>query len=293
MHWQTARHRIDLTQPRVMGIVNVTPDSFSDGGLYASTRAALAHCEQLLVQGAHILDIGGESSRPGTPGVPLEEERARVMPVLREAVALGVPVSVDTYKPEIMREALDVGADIVNDIWGLRREGAIDAIAAHPDCGVCVMHMHGEPQTMQREPMQGDAVPQVRRFLEERSEALRERGIRPGRVAWDPGIGFGKTVEQNFALLARQHELHHPHHPLVIGWSRKSSLGVATGLPVNERVMASVAAALLAVERGAHVVRVHDVKETLAALKVLGAMSAAGSESKPQATTQARTGSNP
>jgi dihydropteroate synthase len=276
MHWQTARFRIDLAQPRVMGIVNVTPDSFSDGGRYASTRAALEHCEQLLAEGAHILDIGGESSRPGTPPVPLEDERARVMPVLREAVHLRVPISVDTYKPEIMREALDLGADIINDIWGLRREGAVDAVAAHPDCGVCVMHMHGEPQTMQREPMQGDAVPQVRRFLEERSELLRLRGVRPGRVAWDPGIGFGKTVEQNFALLARQGELHNAQHPLVIGWSRKSSLGAVTGLPVDHRTTASVAAALLAVERGAHVVRVHDVKDTLAALKVHGAMVAAG-----------------
>jgi dihydropteroate synthase len=255
----------------VMAIVNVTPDSFSDGGRYASTRLALAHCEELVVQGAHILDIGGESSRPGTPPVALEDERARVMPVLRDAVTLGVPVSIDTYKPEIMREALDIGADIVNDIWGLRREGAMDVIAAHPNCGVCVMHMHGEPRTMQREPMEGDAVPQVRAFLQAQSEALRARGVDASRIAWDPGIGFGKTVEQNFALLARQTGLLGA-HPLVVGWSRKSSLGHVTGLPVNERVAASVAAAVLAVERGAHVVRVHDVKETLAALKVLGAM---------------------
>jgi dihydropteroate synthase len=207
MHWQTARFRIDLGQPRVMGIVNVTPDSFSDGGRYASTRLALAHCEELVAQGAHILDIGGESSRPGTPPVSLEEERARVIPVLRDAVALGVPVSVDTYKPEIMREALDIGADIINDIWGLRHEGAMDAIASHPNCGVCIMHMHGEPATMQRSPMEGDAVPQVREFLRAQSDALRSRGVDAARIAWDPGIGFGKTVEQNFALLARQSQL--------------------------------------------------------------------------------------
>jgi dihydropteroate synthase len=280
MHWQTARFRIDLSRPRVMGIVNVTPDSFSDGGQYASMRAALAHCEELIVRGAHILDIGGESSRPGSPPVPLEEERARVMPVLRDAVSLGVPISVDTYKPEIMREALDLGADVINDIWAFRREGAVDAVAAHPQCGVCLMHMHGEPRTMQREPMQGDAVPQVRSFLDERSAVLEKRGIAASRIAWDPGIGFGKTVEQNFALLARQRELQGDGHPLVVGWSRKSSLGAVTGLPVNERVSASVAAAVLAVERGAHVVRVHDVKETLAALKVHGAMLAAGEESK-------------
>ena len=270
-HWQTARFRIDLARPKVMGIVNVTPDSFSDGGRYASTRRALAHCEALLAQGADILDIGGESSRPGIEPVGMDEERARVAPVLREAVKLGVPVSVDTYKPEIMREALDLGADIINDIRAFRREGAIDAVAAHPLCGVCVMHMHGEPRTMHREPMQGDAVPQVRAFLDERTQALRAHGMNAARIAWDPGIGFGKTIEQNFALLARQRELGAA-HPLVVGWSRKSSLGKVTGLPVDERMAPSVAAALLAVERGAHVVRVHDVKETVAALKVRGAM---------------------
>jgi dihydropteroate synthase len=272
MHWQTARFRIDLSRPKVMGIVNVTPDSFSDGGRYASTRLALAHCEALLVQGAHILDIGGESSRPGTPPVDLDEERARVMPVLKDAVTLGVPVSVDTYKPEIMKEALDLGADAINDIWGLRRDGAMEAIAAHPHAGACIMHMHGEPRTMQRAPMEGDAVPQVREFLRAQSEALRARGVDRERIAWDPGIGFGKTVEQNFALLARQREMLEDGYPLLVGWSRKSSLGSVTGLPVNERLAPSVAAALLSVERGARIVRVHDVKETLAALKVWGAM---------------------
>jgi dihydropteroate synthase len=271
MHWQTSRYVIDLTQPKVMGIVNVTPDSFSDGGRFASTRSALAHCERLLVEGAHVLDIGGESSRPGTAPVPIDEERARVLPVLREAVALGVPVSVDTYKPELMREALDLGADIVNDIWALRQPGARAVVAAHPNCGVCLMHMHGEPQTMQRDPLQGDPVPQVRAFLAAASDALRAAGLASSRIAWDPGIGFGKTVEQNFALLARQDELG-AGYPLVVGWSRKSSLGTVTGLPVNERTLPSVAAALLAVERGAHVVRVHDVKETVAALKVRAAM---------------------
>ena len=272
MHWQTSRHLIDLAQPSVMGIVNVTPDSFSDGGRYASTRAALLHCEQILAEGAHILDIGGESSRPGTPPVLLEEELSRVLPVLREAVKLGVPVSVDTYKPEVMRQALDLGADIVNDIWALRQPGAREAVAAYPGCGICLMHMHGEPRTMQRSPMEGDAVPQVVAFLGRASLALQQLGVDRGRIAWDPGIGFGKTVDQNFELLARQHELLAAGYPLVVGWSRKSSLGHVTGLPVNERLAASVAAALLAVERGAHVVRVHDVKQTLAALKVRDAM---------------------
>jgi dihydropteroate synthase len=272
MHWQTSRFRIDLSRPRVMGIVNVTPDSFSDGGRYATTSSAAAHCERLLAEGADILDIGGESSRPGSPPASLEEERRRVLPVLRHAVTLGVPVSVDTYKAEIMREALDLGADIINDIWGLRQPGALDAVAAHPSCGICIMHMHGEPQTMQRDPMQGDAVPQVREFLQGVSRALQNRGVDRERIMWDPGIGFGKTVEQNFALLARQPEMLSSGHALLVGWSRKSSLGAVTGLPVGERLVPSVAAALLAAERGAHVVRVHEVKETVAALKVREAL---------------------
>ena len=275
MHWQTARHLIDLSSPKVMGIVNVTPDSFSDGGRYAGTRAALRHCEKLVADGADILDIGGESSRPGTPPVKLEEETARVLPVLREAVKLGVPVSIDTYKAELMREALELGVDIVNDIWALRREGAREAVASHPACGVCLMHMHGEPRTMQRSPLGGDAVPQVLAFLQSASERVRAAGVARERIAWDPGIGFGKTAGQNFSLLARQHELLAAGYPLVVGWSRKSSLGAVTGLPVHERLPASVAAALLAVERGAHVVRVHDVRETLAALKVWQAMMTA------------------
>jgi dihydropteroate synthase len=272
VHWQTSRYSIDLSRPKVMGIVNVTPDSFSDGGRYASTRAALAHCEKLLVEGAHILDIGGESSRPGTPPVPLEEELARVLPVLRDAVTLGVPISVDTYKPEVMQQVLDLGADIINDIWALRRAGAAELVAAHPNCGICLMHMHGEPRTMQRAPMEGDAVPQVAAFLEEASRRLLDAGVDRSRIVWDAGIGFGKTVEQNFALLARQSELLAGGYPLLAGWSRKSSLGHVTGLPVNERLAPSIAAAVLAVERGAHIVRVHDVKETLAALKVRAAM---------------------
>jgi dihydropteroate synthase len=275
MHWQTSRYRIALNQPRVMGIVNVTPDSFSDGGRFASTKSALQHCEQLVVAGADILDIGGESSRPGIDPVPLDEELARVLPLVREAVTLGVAVSVDTYKPEVMRAALDLGADIVNDIWALRQPGAEAVVAQHPNCGVCLMHMHGEPRTMQRSPLQGDAVPQVLRFLRERSEALRGRGVAADRISWDPGIGFGKTVEQNFALLARQDELARDGYPVLAGWSRKSSLGAVTGQPVNERTAASVAAAVLAVQRGARIVRVHDVRETVAALKVFNAVQAA------------------
>lgn len=283
MLWQTSRYAIDLSKPKVMGIVNVTPDSFSDGGRYTSTKAALQRCEQLLVEGADILDIGGESSRPGTPPVSLEEESARVLPVLREAVQLGVPVSVDTYKPELMREALELGADVINDIWALRWQGAVEAVAAHPTCGVCLMHMHGEPETMQRSPMEGDAVPQVRDFLLARTQALLGAGVARERVVWDPGIGFGKTVEQNFALLARQAEIAAGGFPVLAGWSRKSSLGAVTGQPVNDRLSASVAAAVLSVDRGARIVRVHDVKDTVAALKVWGAtISVAKNQTAPR-----------
>ncbi|HET6829642.1 MAG TPA: dihydropteroate synthase [Ramlibacter sp.] len=283
MLWQTSRYAIDLSKPKVMGIVNVTPDSFSDGGRYTSTKAALQRCEQLLVEGADILDIGGESSRPGTPPVSLEEESARVLPVLREAVQLGVPVSVDTYKPELMREALELGADVINDIWALRWQGAVEAVAEHPTCGVCLMHMHGEPETMQRSPMEGDAVPQVRDFLLARTQALLGAGVARERVVWDPGIGFGKTVEQNFALLARQAEIAAGGFPVLAGWSRKSSLGAVTGQPVNDRLSASVAAAVLSVDRGARIVRVHDVKDTVAALKVWGAtISVAKNQTAPR-----------
>jgi dihydropteroate synthase len=268
MLWHTSRFAIDLDRPQVMGIVNTTPDSFSDGGRHAGPGAALRHCEALLRDGADLLDIGGESTRPGSPPVPVEEELARVLPVVRGAVGLGVPVSVDTSKPEVMRAVLDLGADIVNDVWALRRGDAAAVVAAHPSCGVCLMHMHGEPGSMQAAPMEGDALPQVLLFLERHAEALQALGVEKSRILLDPGIGFGKTVAQNFALLARQHALLAPGYGLLAGWSRKSALGAATGLEVGERLIPSVAAALLAVERGAHVVRVHDVRETVQALAV-------------------------
>ena len=276
MIWQTSRFAIDLARPQVMGIVNVTPDSFSDGGRYGSTAAALRHCEQLVKEGAGILDIGGESTRPGSPAVPLDEELSRVVPLVREAVTLGVPISVDTYKPEVMRAVLDLGADIVNDIWALRQPGAAAAVAAHPQCGVCLMHMHRDPQTMQQAPMDGDVVPQVLSFLELQAHNLLALGVEKTRILLDAGIGFGKTVEQNFALLARHSELLAAGYPLLAGWSRKSSLGAVTGLEVDQRMVPSVAAAVLAVERGASVVRVHDVRETVAALAVWSAMQRSG-----------------
>ncbi len=268
MLWQTTRFSIDLAMPRVMGIVNLTPDSFSDGGMHGG---ALAHCERLLTEGADMLDLGGESTRPGAEPVALGDELARVLPVLREAVRLGVPISIDTYKTEVMRAALDLGVDIVNDIKALRAPGALDVVAAHPACGVCLMHMRGdEPRTMQDgEPGYDDVVASVREFLRERLEALRARGVAAERVVLDPGIGFGKRSEHNLALLARQSELMALGRPLLAGWSRKSTLGRVIGREaLGERLVASVAAALAAVQRGARIVRVHDVQATVDALAV-------------------------
>lgn len=268
MFWQTTRFRIDLTQPQVMGIVNVTPDSFSDGGLHANTLAAVAHCEQLLKEGATILDIGGESTRPGAPAVSLEDELARVMPVVREALRLNVPISVDTYKAGVMQAVLDAGADIINDVWALRQAGAQQVVAVHGQCGVCLMHMHGEPKTMQTLPMQGTSIQPVAEFLKSHAQALQTMGVAHDRIAIDPGVGFGKTVAQNFELLAHQDQLLALGYPLLVGWSRKSSIGAVTGCEVGERLVPSVAAAVLAVERGARIVRVHDVMQTVYALKV-------------------------
>ena len=271
--WTTSRFDLDLSSPKVMAIVNVTPDSFSDGGQHANTSAALRHCEQVMRDGAHILDIGGESTRPGSPAVSLEDELARVLPVVKEAVKLGVPVSVDTYKPEVMQAVLDAGADIINDIWALRRGNALDIVAAHPRCGVCLMHMHRDPQTMQVAPMEGDVLAPVSAFLGQRAEALQQRGLAATRIMLDPGIGFGKTVEQNFSLLARQPELLSAGYPVLAGWSRKSSLGAVTGRnDPRDRVAASIAAALVAAQRGASVLRVHDVRETVDALAVWSAV---------------------
>jgi dihydropteroate synthase len=252
-----------------MGIVNVTPDSFSDGGQHADTHAAITHCEQLLKQGADILDIGGESTRPGAPVVPVEQELERVLPVLRQAVKLGVPVSLDTYKPEVMRQALDLGVDIINDVYGLRQPGSLDVVAGHSTCGVCVMHMRGEPASMQVHVEAGSVIDdEVRRFLSGRMQVLDSAGIDATRIVLDPGVGFGKSVEQNFELLRRQSELLSLSRPLLVGWSRKSSLGAISGRPANDRVVMSVAAALAAVQLGARIVRVHDVADTVDALRV-------------------------
>ena len=252
-----------------MGIVNVTPDSFSDGGAWLDPKLALAHCEALVSQGADLLDIGGESTRPSARPPSLEEELGRVLPVLRHAVKLGVPISVDTSRPELMRAALDLGADIVNDVRSLRRPGALDAVAAHPQAGLCLMHLRGEPGSMQTMPADaGDNVASVGDFLAGRLAAVLAHGIAAERVLLDPGIGFGKTVAQNCELLRRQSELLGLCRPLLVGWSRKSSLGAITGRAVGDRSVASVAAALAAVLQGAAVLRVHDVQATVDGLAV-------------------------
>ncbi len=287
VYWQTARFRIDLSRPRVMGIVNVTPDSFSDGSPHADPAAAIAHAARLLDEGADILDIGGESTRPGAAPILPADELARVLPVLREAVAWGVPVSVDSSRPEVISAALDLGADIVNDVRALTRAGALDAVARHPGAGVCLMHMRGEPATMQSDPLYRDVVAEVAAFLRERVRVLADAGVAAERIAIDPGIGFGKTAQHNWQLLRRQRELLALGRPLLVGWSRKSTLGQLTGRAVGDRLAASVAAALASVARGAQIVRVHDVAATVDALAVWRAAGLSKPEQSP--TIQGRT----
>ena len=269
MFWRTTRYRIDLGRPQVMGIVNVTPDSFSDGGRFTHPARALSQCECLLKEGADILDIGGESSRPGAAILTADEEWVRVAPVLAAAVTLGVPVSIDTCKAEVMRRALDLGVDIVNDIHALTGEGAEAVVVRHGSCGVCLMHMRGDPGTMQSQTSYDDVVAEVAGYLAERARNLTQtQGMAAERLVLDPGIGFGKTPEQNLTLLRRQAELLDLGFPLLVGWSRKSTLGLVTGRPVDERLPASLAAALAGVALGARIVRVHDVAATVDALKV-------------------------
>jgi dihydropteroate synthase len=266
--WRTARFAIDLSRPQVMGIVNVTPDSFADGGQHAHTTQAIARLERLQAEGADIIDIGGESSRPGAQAVPVEEELVRVLPVLRQAVRLGLPVSVDTRRAAVMQVALDEGADIVNDIQALRDAGAEQLLARHPSAGICLMHMRGEPKSMQQAVHYVDVVAEVSAFLQARSERLLGLGVARERIVLDPGIGFAKTAEQNLQLHRRQAELLALGFPLLVGWSRKSTLGTITGRPVNERLPASVAAALASAMYGARILRVHDVAATIDALNV-------------------------
>ena len=269
LHWQAGRFRLALPQALVMGIVNVTPDSFADGGQHFDERRAVQRCEQLVQEGAHMLDIGGESTRPGAPAVPAAEELQRVLPVVRAAVTLGVPVSVDTSKADVMRAVLDAGADIINDVRALREPGALQACAAHPSAGLCLMHMVGDPATMQSLAVYDDVTRQVAAFLADRLQQVLQAGIAAERVVLDPGYGFGKTLEQNCQLLAQQARLLALGRPLLVGLSRKAMLGTLTGgKPAHERVAASVAAALAAAEAGANILRVHDVAATVDALKV-------------------------
>lgn len=250
-----------------MGIVNVTPDSFSDGAEFLDPDAAVAHARQLVAEGADILDIGGESTRPGAQSVTADTELSRVLPVVEALRDAGVPLSVDTSKAAVMRRVLDAGADMINDVYALRQPGALDAVAAS-DCGVCIMHMRGEPRTMQAAPRYDDLLVDVQTFLQARVEAVLAAGIQPARVVTDPGFGFGKTKKQDFSLLQGLAQTRVRALPMLLGLSRKSMIGHVTGRPVRERLAGSIAGMLAGVARGAQIVRVHDVAATVDALKV-------------------------
>jgi dihydropteroate synthase len=271
-HLQCGKFRLSLERPLIMGVVNVTPDSFSDGGLFADPAQAIAQARRLIDEGADILDIGGESTRPGSAPVPFAEERRRVLPVIENLSACGVPVAVDTRKPQLMREALAAGASMINDINALGAAGAIEAVAAS-DAAVCLMHLRGDPRTMQDAPAYDDVVREVRDYLRGRVAAAEAAGIARGRIVVDPGFGFGKTLEHNLALLRGLHSFAELGGALLAGLSRKSMLGQLTGREVGERVYAGVAAALAAVKNGAHIVRVHDVAATRDALAVWNAVN--------------------
>jgi dihydropteroate synthase len=263
---------VDLSVPAVMGVLNVTPDSFSDGGRFLDTEAAVRHGVSLAEQGAAFIDVGGESTRPGAVPVGVEEELRRVIPVIeRLRGATAALISIDTSKPEVMRAAAAAGAALINDVRALREPGAL-AAARDSGCGVCLMHMQGEPRTMQLEPVYADVVSEVRAFLAERVAACRTAGIEAERVAVDPGFGFGKTLEHNLTLLRHLGELSAAGRPLAVGLSRKSMVGKLTGRPEGERVLGSVVLAVIAALAGAGIVRAHDVAATVEALKVVTAV---------------------
>ena len=264
-------HRLSLTRPLIMGIVNVTPDSFSDGGRLTTTAAALTHALTLQEEGAAILDVGGESTRPGAVAVTVDEEIRRVVPVVKALVSRGCVVSVDTRRTEVMRAALDVGAAMINDVMALQSKGALDVVAAS-DAAVCLMHMQGDPQSMQQAPRYDDVVSEVKGFLQYRVQACVNAGIGHERLVVDPGFGFGKTVAHNLALLDRLAELMMEKVPLMAGLSRKSILGTLTGRDVDAREYAGVAAHLAAVARGAKLVRVHNVAAMQDALSIWNAV---------------------
>ncbi len=273
MQLHCGRFRLDLDTPKVMGIINVTPDSFSDGGQFNQVDFAVAHALALIEQGAAVLDIGGESTRPNAAPVPLAEELQRVIPVIEALVArdIPVPISIDTYKPEVMRAAIAAGASIVNDVRGLQEPGALEAVV-NSDAGVCIMHMQGTPQTMQLEPHYEDVVAEVKQFLRMQRDACLAAGIAHERIMLDPGFGFGKTRAHNIALAKALPQLLELNCPLLVGLSRKSVLGQMTGNDVDARLHASVAAAVISAMQGARLLRVHDVKATVEALKVVAAL---------------------
>jgi dihydropteroate synthase len=271
-HFLCGKYQLDLSSPCIMGIVNVTPDSFSDGGRYDTVEKAVAHGLELVSEGAGILDIGGESTRPGAAPVSLEDELERVLPVIEQlSRTAGVPLSIDTYKPEVMRAAIAAGADIVNDVRALQEPGALEIVAAS-DAGVCLMHMQGRPQTMQIDPQYEDVVHEVNAFLAQRLAVAEAAGIVRERVVLDPGFGFGKKTEHNLQLLRQMDTTLALGRPLLIGLSRKSVLGQITGGDVDVRLHASLAASVISVMKGARIVRVHDVKATADALKVAAAI---------------------
>ncbi len=264
---QCGRFELDLGRPLIMGILNVTPDSFSDGTGETSLAAALARADRMLEEGADMIDIGGESTRPGADPVPLQLELERVVPVVEALRGRGVPLSVDTFKPEVMRAALAAGADMINDIRALQEPGALEAVK-ESRCGLCIMHMQGEPRTMQAAPQYDDVVADVRQFLQERVRALQTAGIARERVVLDPGFGFGKTAAQNYTLLRRLDQMQVESYPWLLGLSRKSMIGHVVGREPAQRLAGSLAAALFGMEKGAQILRVHDVAETVDAAKV-------------------------
>ena len=251
-----------------MGILNATPDSFSDGGKFRTAQDAIAQAELMIANGVDLIDIGGESTRPGAQPVELQEELDRVLPVIEALKDCGVPLSIDTYKAETMRQALRVGVDCVNDIWALRQEGAVDAVLESSNCGIVLMHMQRDPQTMQFNPEYHDVIAQVMQFLKERAELLKTKGVEGNRIAIDPGFGFGKSLEHNLAMLSNFKQFSQLGYAVLAGISRKSMLGKLTGKDTHERLAPSVAAAIMAADRGARIVRVHDVPETVDALKL-------------------------
>ena len=275
MFFTCGKFHLALDRPLIMGVVNVTPDSFSDGGNFIELKHALTHARALIAEGADLLDIGGESTRPGAAPVSLDEERRRVLPVIEALVGGAVPVCVDTQKPELMLDAVAAGAAMVNDVYGFRAPGAFEAVAAST-AAICIMHMQGEPRTMQHDPSYGDVVSEVRDYLDARVRAAQAAGIARERIAVDPGFGFGKTLEHNLALLRQLEKFKGIGGALLAGLSRKTMLGKLTGREPAARVFASVAAAMIAVQNGARIVRVHDVAATRDALAVLRAVEANG-----------------